>query len=240
MEERTVKPSERTPSLNVRIVPASPSYFTAQPLSTDDYLYFESLQRKYELLPTVPPGTTAPARWTSLKQYRLQVGESVRPAKHRRVMRLLQRMNRIHPSVMPPEVKQAIALHKEVIDSNLNRRKPRTLDQHGRAVAVGRRKSSTAQVWLVEGEGDVLINGKCVTEVFGRIHDRESALWALRATGRLHRYNVWALVQGGGTTGQAEALTLGVARALLVHEPKLKPTLRRGMSLAASCVSCLI
>lgn len=75
-----------------------------------------------------------------------------------------------------------------------------------------------------------MVNGKGLHAAFGRIHDRESAVWALKATQRIDRYNVWALVEGGGTTGQAEALTLGVAKALMVHEPLLKPALRRGES----------
>ncbi|GAM90793.1 hypothetical protein ANO11243_088380 [Dothideomycetidae sp. 11243] len=102
----------------------------------------------------------------------------------------------------------------------------------GRARAVGRRKTSSAVVWLVEGEGDVRVNGKKLTDAFGRLHDRESAIWALKATDRIDKYNIWATVSGGGTTGQAEALTLGVAKALLVHEPALKPALRR-----AGCVT---
>ena len=73
-----------------------------------------------------------------------------------------------------------------------------------------------------------MVNGKKLTEYFGRLHDRESAVWALKATQRLDKYNVWALATGGGTTGQAESITLGLARALLAHEPDLKPALRRG------------
>jgi len=84
----------------------------------------------------------------------------------------------------------------------------------------------------VQGEGQVLINGKSINAAFGRIHDRESALWALKVTNRMDRYNIWALVKGGGATGQAEAITLGTARALMVHEPDLKPALRR-----AGCVT---
>ena len=78
---------------------------------------------------------------------------------------------------------------------------------------------------VVEG---IKQGGKTLAEAFGRIHDRESAIWALKATDRMDKYNVWALVSGGGTTGQAEALTLAVGKALLAHEPGLKPALRRG------------
>jgi small subunit ribosomal protein S9 len=55
-------------------------------------------------------------------------------------------------------------------------------------------------------------------------------MWALKCTHRLDKYNVWATVAGGGTTGQAEALALAVAKAVCVHEPALKTSLRNGTS----------
>lgn len=103
-----------------------------------------------------------------------------------------------------------------------------TLDEYGRAVGRGRRKESSARVFLVEGEGEVMINGKSLVSVFPRFHDRESVIWALKVTQRVDKYNVWALVRGGGVTGQAEAITLALGKALMVHEPALKPVLRRG------------
>ena len=120
--------------------------------------------------------------------------------------------------------------YKREVDPNAIQKRPAIIDEDGRAFGVGRRKSSSAKVYLVQGEGEVLVNGKAINNVFGRIHDRESALWALKATGRLDKYNVWALVSGGGVTGQAEAITLGAAKALMVFEPALKPALRRGES----------
>lgn len=95
-------------------------------------------------------------------------------------------------------------------------------------MGIGRRKESTAKVFLVEGTGEVLVNGHSIVQAFPRTHDRESALWALKITQRMDKYNVFALVSGGGVTGQAESLTLALAKALLVHEPALKPALRRG------------
>ena len=114
--------------------------------------------------------------------------------------------------------------------AELQKPKVQKLDDYGRAKGIGRRKDSSARVYLVEGTGEVLINGKSIVQAFPRLHDRESALWALKATQRMDKYNVWALVEGGGVTGQAESITLALARALLVHEPALKPALRRGES----------
>ena len=132
---------------------------------------------------------------------------------------------------MPPDVKNALDSHRRDVDPLLKKKKPVVIDAEGRAYGNGRRKSSKAEVWLVEGDGEVLVNGLSLNTVFGRIHDRESVVWALKATGRIDKYNIWAKVHGGGKTGQAESITLAVARALMVHEPDLKPALRRGESM---------
>jgi len=120
----------------------------------------------------------------------------------------------------------------------LQQAKPGKIDQHGVAKGAGRRKESSASVQLVEGTGEILINGKSIVDVFPRLHDRESAMWPLKISERIDKYNVFALVSGGGITGQAEAITLGLAKALLVHEPALKPILRRGKHHAIAMEKC--
>lgn len=213
---------------NARIVPASPSYFTARPQSTDKYLSLKALLRRYQTLPTVGPGQAPRVAWRTATQYRLLVGEPVSASKYHKVLQVLQRLNQIHPSVMPPHLHKEMEIYKRDVDPHAVVRRPAIIDADGKAYGVGRRKSSSAKVYLVQGDGEIKINGKSINTAFGRIHDRESALWALKVTGRLDKYNIWALVSGGGTTGQAEALTLGAAKALMVFEPALKPVLRRG------------
>ncbi|KAL1842055.1 hypothetical protein VTJ49DRAFT_6125 [Mycothermus thermophilus] len=142
------------------------------------------------------------------------------------------RLHLIHPDLKPPAVTNALRYFKRDVQGFLNAPKPITIDKFGRALGVGRRKASVAHAWVVEGDGQVLINGKTLVDYFGRVHDRESAVWALHATDRIDKYNVWARVTGGGTTGQAEALKLAVAKALMAHEPALKPALRR-----AGCIT---
>jgi small subunit ribosomal protein S9 len=213
-----------------RIVPTSPSYFTTKPEYTDDLIHLSALLRKFTTLPTLTPAAAPRVTWKTLAQYRMQVGELVSASRYKKVVKILQRLNRIHPSLVPPQVAEQIRIHRRAVDPLANRKAPVVVDEFGRAYGDGRRKSSKAQAWLVEGDGEVLVNGKNIIEAFGRVHDRESALWALKSTGRLDKYNVWATVHGGGTTGQAESVTLAVAKALMVHEPALKPALRRGKS----------
>jgi small subunit ribosomal protein S9 len=212
----------------VRIVPASPSYFTATPRYIDDLLFLSALLRKYQLLPRLPTGEAPRVAWKTLAQYKAEVAEPVRAKSYKMLLALLKSLNYIHPSLIPGEVTMALEKFKRLAQPQDNRAKPIEVDEDGISKAVGRRKSSSAKVYVVEGEGKVLINGKTLSEYFGRMHDRESAVWALKASQRLDKYNVWALVKGGGTTGQADAIALGLARALLAHEPDLKPALRRG------------
>jgi len=211
----------------LRRVPASPSYFTGKPDFTDDLLELQALSLKYAALPVLPAGQAPRVAWKTHAQYARGNGENVKSSKYSKILELLARLNYIHPSLAPMEVKQTLQRYMREVQPFENKPNPIVIDRHGRARAVGRRKSSNAWCYLVEGTGEVIVNGKSLSQAFGRIHDRESAVWALKATGRIDKYNVFAVVQGGGCTGQAEAITLAVAKALLAHEPALKPALRR-------------
>ncbi|THX29268.1 hypothetical protein D6D10_08970 [Aureobasidium pullulans] len=211
----------------LRIIPASPSYFTGKPDFTDDLLNLENLLRKYQTLPVLPTGHAPRIAWKTLAQYKMGSNEPVKAARYTKILQVLQRLNYIHPNLMPDEVAYALRRYMRDVQPFHNQPKPGVVDEYGRARGVGRRKSSNAVAYLVEGEGECLINGKPLTQAFGRLHDRESALWALKVTERMDKYNVWCVARGGGTTGQADAIALAVSKALMVHEPLLKPALRR-------------
>ncbi|WPH03513.1 hypothetical protein R9X50_00639300 [Acrodontium crateriforme] len=216
----------------LRVVPHSPSYFTSAPQYTDDLLHLSALLRRHHLLPVLPPGQAPRVAWKTIDQYKTETAEPVRVKEYSAILTLLKRLNYIHPSLLPAEVLETLQKYKRDVQPHLNQAKPILVDEYGCARAVGRRKSSNVRVTVVEGDGQCMINGRSLTNYFGRLHDRESALWALKSTERLDKYNVWAVASGGGTTGQAEAMTLGVAKALMAHEPALKPALRR-----AGCVA---
>jgi small subunit ribosomal protein S9 len=94
---------------------------------------------------------------------------------------------------------------------------------------LGRRKTSTARVRLhPEGTGQIVVNGKPYREYFGRESDWMSVMQPLEATQTEGRFDVTVLVQGGGITGQADAIQMGMARALLEVNPDFRPTLRKG------------
>lgn len=92
---------------------------------------------------------------------------------------------------------------------------------------TGRRKTSVARVRLYPGTGDIVINDKPLEEYFVREADRFQVRASLRATNMLGQFNVMVKVTGGGIAGQAGAVRHGIARALLVANPDLRPVLRK-------------
>jgi len=92
---------------------------------------------------------------------------------------------------------------------------------------IGRRKQSTARVRVIKGTGEFVVNEKSIQDFFTRPGDVETILGPLETIGRRTSLDVSVIVQGGGVTGQTDAVLLGVARALLKLDPDLKPALRK-------------
>ena len=94
-------------------------------------------------------------------------------------------------------------------------------------LGTGRRKCSVARVRLFAGKGSILVNKREMDNYFGM----ETLKMIVRApmvlTNTLTKYDVSVNVYGGGTTGQAGAIRHGIARALLVAEPELRPALKK-------------
>ena len=91
---------------------------------------------------------------------------------------------------------------------------------------TGRRKSSIARVRLVEGTGKITVNGKSLDEFFGAETLKVIVKQPLTVTNTLEKYDVIASVSGGGFSGQAGAIRLGVARALNEANAEFRPTLK--------------
>ena len=92
---------------------------------------------------------------------------------------------------------------------------------------IGRRKQSTARVRVMNGSGEFSVNEKSIQDFFTRPGDIETILGPLETIGRRTSLDVTVIVQGGGVTGQTDAVQLGIARALLKLDPDLKPVLRK-------------
>lgn len=103
---------------------------------------------------------------------------------------------------------------------------PAAADKNVLARATGRRKTSVARVRLVQGQGRMHVNGKPGAEYFVTADQRRSAVQPLKLAGVDTKYDVLALVSGGGVQGQADALRLAVSRALLSIHADMESALR--------------
>ena len=110
---------------------------------------------------------------------------------------------------------------------NLPSSKKIKLDFKDSKYATGRRKRSIARVWLKKGSGLIYINGKKINEYFKKNNLLISTVRPLTITKRENEFDVKCTVKGGGHTGQAGAITLGISRALIEFEPELKPALKK-------------
>ncbi len=95
-------------------------------------------------------------------------------------------------------------------------------------MGTGRRKNSVARVRVVDGSGKVLINGKTVEDFFGGLlRHKRTAVKPVELSAPAKSYDFLCYVDGGGITGQAGAVSMGISRALLKLDPTLKANLRK-------------
>jgi len=92
--------------------------------------------------------------------------------------------------------------------------------------ATGRRKQAVARVWLMPGSGKVTINHRTIDNYFGRATSKMVLRQPLELTGQTANYDVYANVAGGGLSGQADAIKLGITRALMKINAGYRPPLK--------------
>jgi small subunit ribosomal protein S9 len=93
--------------------------------------------------------------------------------------------------------------------------------------ATGRRKESVARVRFYDGSGQISLNGKPLEQYFPTKVQRMRVMEPFRVSDTEGRYDIIAQLEGGGTTGQADSLRLGIARGLIVLDPDLRPDLKK-------------
>jgi small subunit ribosomal protein S9 len=93
--------------------------------------------------------------------------------------------------------------------------------------ATGRRKSSTARVFVKKGSGEITVNKRPLDQYFGRPTARMIVRQALEKVNLDDQFDVNCTVKGGGTTGQAGAIRLGITRAIINYDSELRSPLRR-------------
>lgn len=92
--------------------------------------------------------------------------------------------------------------------------------------AVGSRKTATAKVWLLPGNGEIKINNQTAQKYLGRDDLYQVVLAPLKTTGLTGQFQIICQVSGGGISAQADAVALGTARALCIYNPELRKTLK--------------
>lgn len=97
---------------------------------------------------------------------------------------------------------------------------------------TGRRKSSVARVVLTPGEGKISVNSRGFADYFPRETDRISIMQPLKLVNLENKFDIFVRVTGGGSTGQAGAFKMGLARAILACDANTKPVLKK-----ASCLT---
>jgi len=102
------------------------------------------------------------------------------------------------------------------------------VDAQGRAYATGKRKDAVARVWVKQGPGKIVINGKDYTAYFARPVLQMILKQPLVAAKREGQYDVTCTVSGGGLSGQAGAVRHGISIALTRYEPELRSILKKG------------
>jgi small subunit ribosomal protein S9 len=94
---------------------------------------------------------------------------------------------------------------------------------------IGRRKESIARVRVMRGSGQFIVNQKPLEEYFTRYGDVEAILAPLQAAGESRaQLDITVVVRGGGVNGQKDAVKMGVARALSILNPDIRPAMRKG------------
>jgi len=92
--------------------------------------------------------------------------------------------------------------------------------------ATGRRKEAVARVWMMPGSGKVMINHRDIDNYFGRATSKMILRQPLELTSNTANFDIYANVFGGGLSGQADAIKLGITRALMIVNPALRSGLK--------------
>jgi small subunit ribosomal protein S9 len=215
----------------------------------------------------VPPRNDKLRPWKSSDEIGAMLETRLKMLHYRRISQLLSSLDALKPHAQfadklgPPysdgslenEIEAVLAPYRRQLTAaqktSMGESKLWKIDAHGRAYAVGRRKESSAQVWVIpvkrppppptpapapseQGKeevevttvddtpqpeppiGEILVNGKPLVDAFDTPYHRTSVLQPFTATHTLGAYNVFAIARGGGKTGQADAVALGIARCL--------------------------
>ncbi|QLQ80278.1 hypothetical protein HG537_0D02790 [Torulaspora globosa] len=214
----------------VRTIPKLATFYSANPVHEHRVNRLESLLRRYVKLPTISATQQQEQRpaWISFDEYALLGGGSrLKPIQYQELLSLLNKLHAIDPQLVNDEIKSEVAQYFKKTKIQSVQDSVKSLDEFGRSIAIGRRKTSVAKVQVVRGTGQILVNNRQLNDYFVKLKDRESIMYPLQVVDSVGKYNIFATTSGGGPTGQAEAIMLAIAKSLITFNPLLKPRLRK-------------
>lgn len=208
-----------------------PSTFTGKAEFYETLFFLDDVLIK---LGDIPSNTQSQSSFTWLSRNQMQdkLGFTMSLLEYRQIR---QRLNKIAPAAdVSPNIIEFLRIFANN-HSNSNNNKDESskshdsIDQYGRVSQIGRRKSAVAKVTIIPTllgkESECLVNGRLASEYFLRLRDMYKLAEPLRVVGQIGKFNIWAIGRGGGPTGQAGAIQLGLARALSIYNPEWKEAL---------------
>ncbi|ODQ67876.1 hypothetical protein NADFUDRAFT_20439 [Nadsonia fulvescens var. elongata DSM 6958] len=216
----------------LRVVPKERNFYAANPPHEEHMATLQATLRKYINLPTVPREEAMVINWSNYAQYKIIGGGTrLKPLQYKSLIKVLNRLSLIDPQLMPDEVVETIRPFMRDTQSVNSVQKVKSLDKFGRAINVGRRKNSSATVQVVRATdsimGQIIVNGKTLDEFFPKLSDRQTIVYPLKVVNSITNFNIFATVQGGGSTGQAGAVAEGITKTLIMFNPLFKRRLRK-------------
>lgn len=221
------------PELNrIRTTPTLMTFYGGNPIHENNMNHLRLLLRKYQYLPTKPLSDEElqSRKFLGYEAYkeRTQSGTRVKKIHYRDLISSLNRLRVIDSQLMPVEVINTLdSYYSTSVNKTALSKKVKQLDEFGRASTQAKRKAALAKIYLVKGDGSILINGKSAVEYFTNVYARKNLVYPFQVIEQEGQYNVFAEVSGGGYTGQSEAVMYAIAKALVVFNPLLKPRLSK-------------
>lgn len=203
----------------LRIVPELKTYYGGNPQHDDTVSRLNGLVRKYMHLPTrtLSYEELHDVKFLSFEEYKTSyiASDKVKVAHHKEVLTLLNRLRTIDNQLMPPEVLEVLnEFLSNSNQANTQNKTIKTLDSNGVGKGKSGKKTSVANVKIVRGEGQIMVNGKNYIEFFTREQDRTTINYPLLVIEQIGKLNIFANVNGGGIGSKADAVRLALVKAL--------------------------
>lgn len=226
----TICEEQQGSRLPTRTIPKLATFYSANPHHEHRVDRLESLLRKYVKISVQSAAQLQHQRpaWISFDEYALVGGGTrLKPIQYQKLLSLLNKLHGIDSQLTNDEIKSELGQYYKKTKMQAVHDQVKTLDEFGRSISIGRRKTSVAKVQVVRGTGEILVNGRQLNDYFVKLKDRESILYPLKVIDSVGKYNIFATTSGGGPTGQAEAIMHAIGKSLVVFNPLLKPRLHK-------------